>query len=120
MRRQLAHTLGRIGKEAREAIPSLLLAMQDDDAQVRSTAADTLGKVGLVNPAMLQTLSKGLSDHDSEVRRVSAATLGRFGKYAHTTSIDLQVAALGDPETKVRRAAQAALQRITESLAKAA
>lgn len=120
VRRQLAHTLGRIGKEAREAIPSLLLAMQDDDAQVRSTAADTLGKVGLVNPAMLQTLSKGLSDHDSEVRRVSAATLGRFGKYAHTTSIDLQVAALGDPETKVRRAAQAALQRITESLAKAA
>lgn len=120
MRRQLVHALGRIGKGAREAVPSLLLTMQDANAQVRRTVADTLGKVGIVNPAMLQTLSKGLSDRDSEVRRISAATLGRFGRYAHNTSIDLQLAALGDPETKVRNAAQAALQRITESLAKAA
>ena len=119
-RRQLVHTLGRIGKGAREAVPALLLAMQDGDAQVRSSVAETLGKLGIVNPAMLQTLSKGLSDHDSEVRRTSAATLGRFGQYAQATTIDLQVAALGDPETKVRNAAQAALQSITESLAKAA
>ncbi len=120
VRRQLIHTLGRIGKGAREAVPALLLTMQDADAQVRCAAADTLGKLNIVNPAMLQMLSKGLSDHDSEVRRISATTLGRFGQYAHTASIDLQVAALGDTETKVRNAAQAALQRITESLAKAA
>ena len=76
--------------------------------QARKEEAETLGKLRIVNPAMLQTLSKGLSDHDSEVRRTSAATLGRFGQYAQATAIDLQVAALGDPEAKVRNAACAA------------
>jgi HEAT repeat protein len=120
VRRQLIHTLGRIGKGAREAVHALLPAMQDADAPVRSAAAETLGRLGIVNPSMLQALSKALTDQDSEVRRHSAMTLGRFGQYAHTISIDLQVAALGDSDLKVRNAAHAALQRITESLAKAA
>ncbi len=111
-RRLLIHALGRIGNEARPAIPVLLEALQDPHADVRCAAADGLGRMGIVNPVMLQALTQALSDRDAEVRRYAATTLGRFGQFARNTQVDLQVAALGDPEAKVRAAADAALQRI--------
>lgn len=119
-RRLLIMALGRIGAGARDAMPSLLHATSESNPVVRCAAIECLGRLGVVNRPMLQTLTKRLSDPDSEVRRYAATTLGRFGQYAREACVDLKVAAMSDGETKVRTAAQAALQRIVESLAEAA
>ena len=47
-------------------------------------------------------------------------TLGRFGQHGREATTALQVAAISDIAAKVRVAAQAALQRISESLVGAA
>ncbi|MBC7816558.1 MAG: HEAT repeat domain-containing protein, partial [Planctomycetaceae bacterium] len=120
VRRLLVHALGRVGGAARSAVPSLLVALHDVNGDVRSAAADCLGHFDVVSRPMVQELMQSLFDPNSEVRRYSATTLGRFGQHAGEATTALQVAAISDIATKVRVAAQAALQRITESLVGAA
>ena len=120
VRRSLIHALGRVGIEARSAVAPLLIALHDVNADVRSAAADCLGRFGVVSRTMVQELMQSLTDPNSEVRRYAAATLGRFGQHGGEATTALQVAAISDIAAKVRVAAQAALQRITESLVGAA
>ncbi len=120
VRRSLIHALGRVGAEARSAVAPLLIALHDVNADVRSAAADCLGHFGVVSRPMVQELMQSLTDSNSEVRRYAATTLGRFGQHGREATTALQVAAISDIAAKVRVAAQAALQRITESLAGAA
>ena len=116
VRRSLIHALGRVGTEARSAVAPLLIALHDVNGDVRSAAADCLGRFGVVSRPMLQELMQSLTDPNSEVRRYTATTLGRFGQHGREATTALQVAAISDVAAKVRVAAQAALQRITESL----
>ncbi len=120
VRRSLIHALGRVGAEARSAVAPLLIALHDVNADVRSAAADCLGHFGVVSRPMVQELIQSLTDSNSEVRRYAATTLGRFGQHGREAKTALQVAAISDIAAKVRVAAQAALQRITESLVGAA
>ena len=116
VRRLLIHALGRVGFEARSAVAPLLIALHDVNGDVRSVAADCLGRFGVVSRPMMQELMQSLTDANSEVRRYAATTLGRFGQHGREATTALQVAAISDVAAKVRVAAQAALQRITESL----
>ena len=120
VRRSLIHALGRVGAEARSAVAPLLIALHDVNADVRSAAADCLGHFEVVSRPMVQELMQSLTDSNSEVRRYAATTLGRFGQHGREATTALQIAAISDIAAKVRVAAQAALQRITESLAGAA
>jgi hypothetical protein len=43
-----AEILGHIGPDAKDAVPALIKALQDDDAHVRAVAATTLGIIGPV------------------------------------------------------------------------
>jgi len=40
-----AAALGGIGREARDAIPALIVALKDEDASVRKSAAEALTKI---------------------------------------------------------------------------
>jgi HEAT repeat protein len=120
VRRSLIHVLGRVGIEARSALAPMLVALHDANADVRSAAADCLGRIGVVSRPMVQQLMQSLTDAHSEVRRYAATTLGRFGQHSREALTALQVAAISDISVKVRVAAQAAMQRISESLTGAA
>ncbi len=120
VRRLLVQVLGNLGGAASTAIPSLLVALHDVNSDVRSAAAECLGRLEIVSRPMVQELMQSLFDPNSEVRRYSATTLGRFGQHAREATTALQVAAISDTAAKVRVASQAALQRINESLVRAA
>ena len=120
VRRLLIVALGHVGTEARSAMPAMLVALHDVNADVRCAAADCWGQLGGVSRSMVQALVQTLSDPNAEVRRYAATTLGRFGQQSHEATTALRVASISDNATKVRSAAQTALQRISESLVGAA
>lgn len=120
VRKLLIVALGRVGTEAREAMPAMLVALHDANADVRCAAADCLGHLGIASRAMVQELVQSLCDPNAEVRRYAATTLGRLGQQAREATTALQIASISDIATKVRTAAQTALQRISESLVGAA
>lgn len=116
VRRLLIVALGRVGAEARAAMPAMLVALHDVNADVRCAAADCLGHLGITSRTMVQSLVQSLCDPNAEVRRYAATTLGRLGQQAREATTALQIASISDITTKVRTAAQTALQRISESL----
>ena len=120
VRKSVIVALGRVGGEAREAMPAMLVALHDVNTDVRCAAVDCLGRLGVVNHSMLHALVQTLSDPNAEVRRYTATTLGRFGLQAREAATALQIASISDIAVKVRAAAQTALQRISESIAKVA
>ena len=48
-----ATTLGELGQKAATAIPALINALKDSNADVRSAAADALGKIGMQTSVVL-------------------------------------------------------------------
>jgi HEAT repeat protein len=58
--------LGLADIDARESLPSLLLAMEDDDPHVRQMAITALGEIG--DPRATERLRRALSDERPEVR----------------------------------------------------
>ena len=120
VRKSLVVVLGRVGVQARSAAPAILVALHDVNGDVRCAAADCLGQLGVVTRPMIQALVRSLCDPNAEVRRYAATTLGRFGQQAREATTALKIASISDITTKVRTAAQAALQRISVSLVEAA
>src|SRR4051812_40979549 len=65
-RLRAAKDLGRLGWLARDALPALAAAADDEDAKVREAAAQAVGQMG---PDALAALVKLLSHDDKYVRR---------------------------------------------------
>ena len=128
--------LGKIGHE--HALPRLVSALQDDDAQVRRSAAWALGKIkhewaapaliaalGHEDPEMRCTavwalsrtggtgstaaVTESLSDDDPAVRAAAAAALGELGRLG---SLDVLPALLNDADPSVVDAADEAIQKL--------
>jgi HEAT repeat protein len=76
---QAAKDLGRLGWLAREAMPDLVSALQDEDSKVREAAAHAVGQMG---PDALPVLSEMLSHDDKYVRRNAAWAMGKLGPLA--------------------------------------
>jgi len=96
-RARAAKDLGRLGWLAREALPALVGALQDDDAKVRETAAHA---VGLMGPEALPALVEMLSHDDKYVRRNAVWALGKLGPLARPALGDLCLALKdADPRT---------------------
>jgi HEAT repeat protein len=73
--------LGRLGALARDAIPTLIALLRDDDAKVRETAAQAVGQMGV---AAIPALSGMLAHPDKYVRRHAVWALGKLGPQAKT------------------------------------
>ncbi|MCZ6591904.1 MAG: HEAT repeat domain-containing protein, partial [Alphaproteobacteria bacterium] len=68
VRRAALKALGRIGPEARAALPAILATTRDQSAYVRQAAVLTLGDLDQLNENVLASLRRALRDEDWRVR----------------------------------------------------
>jgi HEAT repeat protein len=85
-RLRAARDLARLGWLAREALPALVAAVDDEDAKVREAAAQAVGNMG---PDALVTLTRMLTHHDKYVRRNAVWAMGKLGPLAKPALADL-------------------------------
>jgi HEAT repeat protein len=104
-RLKAAKNLGRLGWLAREALPSLVRVVHDDDPKVREAAAHA---IGLMGPEALPTLVVMLSHQDKYVRRKAVFAMGKLGPLAIPALGDL-CAALKDSDPRTGSGAAQAL-----------
>ena len=104
-----AEALGRIGPEARAAVPELIETAFDTRADVRWRAVWALGRMGPAAAAAVPLLRRTLQDPDLRWR--AAEALGGIGPGAVDSLPDL-VALLRDPSSSVRWRAASALGAI--------
>ena len=77
VRREIAVTLGRFGKLARQAVPALTEALADKDDGVKAAAAEALGRVGPEARAAAPELLKLARASDTPLRLAVTFALGR-------------------------------------------
>lgn len=96
-RLRAAKDLGRLGWLAREAMPALIAALDDDNPKVRESAAHA---IGLMGPEALPTLIEMLEHYDKYVRRHAVWAMGKLGPLARPALADLcRSLKDGDPRT---------------------
>ncbi len=110
------------GIRARKAVPPLVAALKDRDADYRVRAAETLGRIGWerqLGQSSSRTFARGaviplaaaLKDQDSRVAAAAARALEDIGSESSAVISDL-VAAVDHPSAEVRLAALGAFGRI--------
>jgi HEAT repeat protein len=93
------------------AIPDLIEALEDRDADVRAWAAGAIAETGPNGKEAIGALIKLLKDPEEGPRNQSCIALGRIGPAAREALPALREA-LNDPKQDVRRFAQMAIDRI--------
>jgi hypothetical protein len=116
-----ARTLGRMGKEAAEAVPQLAdLFATSSRAFIKIEVAIALSKIGIVEDQtinmdivylMLNTLNASKDNWHEDLREAAAKTLGEFGPLAKN-AVPYLIMCLMDRNDKVRQAASTSLQKI--------
>jgi HEAT repeat protein len=106
-----ARALGRFGPAARPALPALLEAMKDKEAEVRWTSAMAVGKIGPEAREAVPALVALFRDEDPLVREHAAESLGDIGPDAHA-AVPALTEILNDPVARVRRDAVRSLGQI--------
>jgi HEAT repeat protein len=79
LRRQAAQDLSELGKEAKDAVPALTVALKDSDSFVRRFSAQALGNIGSDARTAVPALSKLLQDSKPPVREAAVRALGKMG-----------------------------------------
>jgi HEAT repeat protein len=98
LRAGAAAALGKIGRPARDAVPTLCKMLEDSDPEARRNAATALGRIGPQTPEVIPALVKTL--HDKEAGEQAANSLARMGQSA----VQPLIAALADDQTRDRAA----------------
>lgn len=97
-REAAAFALGILGPDAREAIPTLLRALQDKEGLVCWEAAKALGRLGQeAVPGLITTLA----DTNAVARQMAAHALGLIGPEA-APAVPALIERLNDPDAQVR------------------
>ena len=100
-----------LGPAAKDAVPSLIAALKDDDLFVRLDAAVAFGHIGPEAAPAIPALVQALTNQHRGVRFNSAYSLGLLGPLAKDAVPALKVA-LNDADPDVRTKALEALQKI--------
>jgi HEAT repeats/PBS lyase HEAT-like repeat len=116
LRAGAAWDLVELGPAAKEAVPTLIKALNDDDLYVRLDAAAAFGRIGRDAAPAVPALAKALSDQHGGVRYNAALSLGRLGPLAKA-ALPALIGCLHDQDADVRREAKAALKRIDPAAA---
>lgn len=105
---EIPRILGKVGPEARSAIPSLLRGATNTVPNVRWIALAGLGEIHLEPEMVVPVLTQALQDPDPFVKSDAARALARFGKDAQP-GIPALVKLLKDPNHWARDAGLRAL-----------
>jgi len=70
--------LGKIGREARIAIPPLIELLKDKDEDVQRAAVEALGKIGPEAQIAILALTELLNDEEEDVRTAAAEALEKI------------------------------------------
>jgi HEAT repeat protein len=108
-RRHAANGLGEVGPDAREAVPTLLAAF-NEDTETRRVLAEAVWLIGM-DAQNIPGLLERLGDPDELVRLWLVRALVTFGPEAHP-AVPALVNALADPAEMVRSSAAWALATI--------
>ena len=114
-RLRAAKNLGRLGWLARDAMPALVVALNDEDGKVREAAAQAVGQMG---PEALPTLSSMLGHEDKYVRRHAVWAMGKLGPLARP-ALPVLCAALKDCDPRTGSGAAQALGNMGADAAEA-
>ncbi|HKX12857.1 MAG TPA: HEAT repeat domain-containing protein, partial [bacterium] len=90
----------------------LLPLLEDDDVNVRRSAANTLGQLGVKNEAVKQALIAGLEDFGSMIRWDVAEALGRLGMKDEAVKQALLAHIGDDSDVRIRYSSVEALGRL--------
>ena len=93
------------------AVPTIAMALKDQDTKVRQQAASKLGGMGPAAAEAVPALIEALKDQGEEVRRSAASALGSIGPVA-VEAIPALVKTLKDQDEGARRFAAFALAEI--------
>jgi HEAT repeat protein len=115
IRARAARSLGKLGWLARDALPHLANALNDNDGGVREAAAQAVGQLG---PDALPQLVRMLGHPDKYVRRNAVWALGKLGPLAAAAVPDLS-SALKDADPRTAAGAAQALGNIGADAAEA-
>ncbi len=105
-----ADSLGRIGPDAKAAIPGLRELLGDKHEVVRRAAVMALARIGI---ATIPTLAELLKDKNHANRELAALTVAEMGSEAKSL-VPALTALLKDDSTAVRKAADEALYNVTK------
>jgi HEAT repeat protein len=111
VREEVANTLGTLGKEAAETVPTLAAALTKTEPEVRQAAAKALARLGPEARPALPALKEALKDQDVTVRSQAIRALGALGKDA-AEAVPLLRDCLKDTVVEVRLATIQALGSI--------
>src|SRR5262249_29264244 len=89
IRAKAAAALGRMGPAAKDAVPALVEALKDKQAEVRVQASLALAAIG---DAAVQPLIKALKDEHRQTRMGAALCLGHMGSKAEAAAPALKEA----------------------------
>jgi len=103
--------LGRLGAEAKDAVPDLIHALRDDDELIRATAAEALGRMGAAAEHAVPALIEELDDLASmDVCENSVKALTKIVRAAPQETLPLLLnVVLGDTDKIVQHFAVKAL-----------
>lgn len=113
-RKTAAEALGKLGAQAKDAIPALADALKDEDNEVKYAAAHALGQTRMAHPQVaVGALTRSLKDQDVEMRIAAAKALGNMGMAA-LAAVSIFHAMVRDPDedARVKEAVQQALRRL--------
>jgi len=79
-RRYAASALSEMGKSAKEALPSLIKALDDEHWVVRGYSARSLGRMGVADESIISLLTKASHDDDWWVRHEANRALSELGQ----------------------------------------
>jgi vesicle coat complex subunit len=96
-------TLGKIGPDAKAAVPAIIKALKDDNALVRGGATEALAEIAPYNRDVVLALIEALKDKEPQVRGAAAKALSRIGPPAKD-AVPALVKSLGDKHVRGRAA----------------
>jgi HEAT repeat protein len=112
VRADAAKILGMIGPKAKDAIPTLVAALRDADADVRAEATDALGKMSPEARAVLPELVRLLDDPAGKVRARACETVSVLGPMDEKIIQTILRLLKSDPDSETRAEAAEALGRL--------
>lgn len=110
-REQAADELGRLGPQAKAAVPTVARQLEDRNQRVRISAATALSRFGAEAKSVVPQLIEALKDCDAFVAPAAASALGHIGPEAKA-AVPALVLALKSEEPATRSCSAFALGRI--------